>query len=273
MSRGWTVRILAALFVGAVLAFEVAPLVPVVISSFSAATIVRFPPEGFSLHWYPAIPAGHWRALGVSLAVGAAAALSACVLGVPAAFALVRGEFPGRSLIQAVLMSPLQVPLVVAGIVFMHFYFWIQRALGVALIGSVTGLTIAHAVLGVPFVIGTVGPILQRFRGELEEAALSLGASRWRTIRRVTLPVVSPGIFAGGMYAFIASFGNVAASIFLVSTRTMTLPVEIFYAMEFDMRPSILAMSTLVILLSAVLVGLVYRFMGVEPKGHAERVL
>ncbi len=270
MRRGGAGRILAALFVGAVLAFEMAPLLPVVISSFSGGDLVRFPPEGFSLRWYPAIPAAYWRALGISLVVGAGAAFCACALGVPAAFALVRGRFPGRSLVQTVLMSPLQVPLVVAGIVFMQFFFWVQRALGIPLIGSVTGLTVAHAVLGVPFVIGTAGPSLQRFREELEEAALSLGASRWRTIWRVTLPVISPGIFAGGMYAFIASFGNVAASIFLVSTRTLTLPVEIFYAMEFDMRPNVLAMSTLVILLSAVLVGFVSRFTGGEPGGQVE---
>lgn len=273
MRRAAAGRVLAVLFVAAVLAFEVAPLVPVVVSSFSGSNIVRFPPEGFSLQWYPAIPASHWRALGISLLVGGLAALTACLLGVPATFALVRGDFPGRNLVRALLMSPLQVPLVVAGIVFMHFYFWIQRAFGVPFMGSVAGLTIAHVILGLPFVISTLGPVLLRFHEELEEAALSLGASRWRTIRRVTLPVIAPGVFAGAMYAFIASFGNVAASIFLVSTRTMTLPVEIFYAMEFDMRPSVLAMSTLVIILSAVIVRLVYRFTGAEPKGQVERAL
>jgi putative spermidine/putrescine transport system permease protein len=261
-------RVMLILFVAAVLAFQLAPLMPVVVSSFSGSNIVRFPPEGFSFQWYPNIPGKYWRALGVSLLVAGLTAMFTCLLGVPATFALVRGDYPGRNLVRSILMSPLQVPLVVTGLVFMHFYFWFQRTLQVMLLGSVTGLTIAHIILSIPFMIGTLGPVLERFHEGLEEAAFSLGANRWRTILRVTLPVIAPGVFSGATYAFISSFGNVAATLFLVSTRTMTLPVEIFYAMEFEMRPNILAMSTLVILLSAVIVKILYRFTGAELKGR-----
>ncbi len=259
-------RIVQIVFVGLVVAFLIAPLIPVFVSSFSGSNLVRFPPEGFSVQWYPEIPAKYWKDLGISLLVAGLTALLTCVFGVPATFALVRGNYPGRNFFRSLLMSPLQVPLVVTGLVFMTYFFWILRTFKVSLLGSVPGLTIAHVTLGLPYVISVLGPVLLRFHEQLEEAALSLGASRWRTIKRVTLPVLSPGIFSGATYAFITSFGNVAATIFLVSTKTMTLPVEIFYAMEFDMRPYILAMSTLVVLLSAVLVNLLQRFTGADVK-------
>lgn len=99
----------------AVMVFLVSPLVPVVASSFSSSNIVIFPPEGFSLKWYPNIPANYWRSLGVSLMVAGLTAIFVCLLGVPATFALVRGNYPGRNFVRALLMLPLQVPLVVSG--------------------------------------------------------------------------------------------------------------------------------------------------------------
>lgn len=154
----------------------------------------------------------------------------------------------------------------------MQFYFFLRQIIGLSLLGSITGLTICHVILGLPFMVGTLGPVLQRFHVSLEEAALSLGANRVGTMRRVTLPVIAPGIVGGAMYAFISSFGDVAATVFLVSTKTMTLPVEMFYAMEFDMNPSVLAISTIVIILSAAFVSLIYRFTGAEGKGGAQRL-
>lgn len=264
-------QIILIMFVTGVMIFQLSPLVPVVISSFSGSSLVCFPPEGFSLNWYSKIPPNYWRALGISILVASLTALFTCLLGVPATFALLRGNYPGRNFMRALLMSPLQVPQVVSGLIFMQFFFWILRSIEIKLLGSILGLTIAHVILGLPFVISTLGPVLQRFPISLEEAALSLGASRWRTTRRVTLPIISPGIFSGAMYAFIASFGNVATTLFLVSTKTMTLPVEIFYGMEFDMRPNILAISTIVIVFSAIIVRLIYKFMGVEAKSLMQR--
>jgi len=269
--RVFSAHIILVLFVVGVMVFQLAPLVPVIVSSFSGSSLVCFPPEGFSFGWYANIPANYWRALGLSLLVAGLTAIFTSLLGVPATFALVRGSYPGRNFIRGLLVSPLQMPQVVSGLVFMQFFFWLMRTFQIKLLGAVPGLTIAHVILGLPFMISTLGPVLQRFPAGLEEAALSLGASRWRTIRRVTLPVIASGIFSGAMYAFIASFGNVATTLFLVSARTMTLPVELFYAMEFDMRPNILAISTLVIILSAIIVRLLYNFMGADVKGVMER--
>lgn len=224
------------------------------------------------MSWYANISADYWRSLGISLLVAGLTATCVCLLGVPATFALVRGSYPGRNFVHALLMSPLQVPFVVSGIVFMQFYFFLRQIIGLSLLGSITGLTICHVILGLPFMVGTLGPVLQRFHVSLEEAALSLGANRVGTMRRVTLPVIAPGIVGGAMYAFISSFGDVAATVFLVSTKTMTLPVEMFYAMEFDMNPSVLAISTIVIILSAAFVSLIYRFTGAEGKGGAQRL-
>lgn len=255
----------------AVVVFLLSPLVPVIASSFSTLDIVTFPPQGFTLKWYSNIPTTYWRSLSISLLVAGLTAIVVCLIGVPVTIALVRGNYPGRNFIRALLLSPLQVPLVVSGLVFMQFYFFVRNLTKLSLLGSVTGLTICHVILGLPFMIGALGPVLQEFHVSLEEAALSLGASPARTLRRVTLPVIAPGIFSGAMYAFISSFSDVAATLFLVSTKTMTLPVEIFYAMEFDLNPCVLAISTLVIMLCAAVVQVIFRFTGADFKGEVQR--
>jgi len=272
VTRKGNSHIILILFTIGIMVFLLSPLVPVVVSSFSRLPVVVFPPRGFTLSWYANIPAKYWGSLGTSLMVAALTATCVCLLGVPATFALVRGSYPGRNWVQALLMSPLQVPYVVSGIVFMQFFFSVQQMIGVSLLGSITGLTLSHTILALPFMVSTLGPVLQRFHGSLEEAALSLGASRVRTMQRITLPVIAPGIFAGAMFAFICSFGDVAATVFLVSSRTMTLPVEMFYAMEFDMKPSVLAISTLVIIISAAMIRLIYRFTETEGGGGGERL-
>jgi putative spermidine/putrescine transport system permease protein len=109
------------------------------------------------------------------------------------------------------------------------------------------GLYIGHLFVATPYVVGTVTAILQRFDTRLEEAAFSLGANRWSAFWRVTLPVIKPGVYAGGLYSFMVSFGDVPISIFLTSPGFVTYPVELFYVIENDFDPSILASASLVI--------------------------
>ena len=130
--------------------------------------------------------------------------------------------------------------------------------------GTFLGLVLAHIFLTTPYAIGTVGAVLQRFNLNLEEAALSLGASRWATFRRVTLPIVMPGIYAGALYAFIVSFGDVPVSLFLASPRYTTFPVEIFHSMEFDFNPAMLALSTLIIFFSLGVLWLIQRLVSLD---------
>lgn len=261
-----TVAYFAAVFV-----CLLAPLVVVIGGSFSAPasddvvmSYVQFPPERLTLKWYAEIPATQYHALGLSFGLGLCVALAACLIGVPAALGLVRGRFPGKALVGTLLRAPLQIPHVVLGIAFLQLYYLVGDRTGLYLQGTLAGLFLGHLFLATPFVIGSVGAVLQRFNDRLEEAAWTLGASRWRTLRRVTLPVIMPGIFSGGLYAFIVSFVDVPVAMFLAATGRATFPVELFYAMEQDFNPSSLASATLVTFFALVVLIGAQRMIGLD---------
>lgn len=254
-----------------VFVFLLAPLVVVVGGSFSAPaqegvimSYVQFPPERLTLKWYLEIPATHYHALVLTFGLGLGVALTACVIGVPAALGLVRGEFYGKALVGAILRAPLQIPHVVIGIAFLQLYYAVGDLTGLHLQGTLIGLYLGHVFLATPFVIGSVGAVLQRFNSRLEEAAYTLGASRWRTLRRVTLPVIAPGIFSGGLYAFIVSFVDVPVAMFLAASGRATFPVELFYSMEQDFNPSSLASASLVTLFALILLIVAQRIVGID---------
>ncbi len=230
--------------------FLLAPMVVVVGASLHGGefyTAIRFPPVEPSLRWYGEIPSSQFEALGLSFLLAGGAALGACVIGIPAALGIVRARLPGRTFISSVFRAPLQIPSIVTGIAFLQLYYLFGDATGLYFQGTFLGLYLGHLFVATPYVIGTVTAILQRFDSRLEEAALSLGASRWSTFRRVTLPVIMPGVYAGALYAFMVSFGDVPISIFLTAPGFVTYPVELFYGMENDFNPSILASASLVI--------------------------
>jgi putative spermidine/putrescine transport system permease protein len=230
--------------------FLLSPMIVVIGASFhggSYYTAVRFPPEDPSLQWYAKIPRAQFEALSLSFAIGGLAALGACIIGIPAALGIVRGRLPGRALISSLFRAPLQIPAIVTGIAFLQLYYLFGDATGLYLQGTFLGLYLGHLFVATPYVVGTVTATLQRFDMRLEEAALSLGASRWSTFRRVTLPVIKPGVYAGSLYAFMVSFGDVPVSIFLTAPGYVTYPVELFFSMENDFDPSIMASASLVI--------------------------
>lgn len=266
-----TGRVLSALLLGFVAVYLLAPLVVVAGASFSGAetggliiSYVEFPPKRLTLDWYRAITVGTYQAIGLSLVLAALAAVGGCVLGVPAALGLVRGRFPGRALAEAAFRAPLQVPAVVVGIAFLQLSYVVGEATGIELQGSFAGLAIAHVFLATPFVTGATAAVLARFNPRLEEAALTLGASRWSTFRRVTWPVILPGVASGAAYGFLVSFVDVPVSLFLSRPGLVPYPVELFGAMQQEFSPAILASATLVILLSAVLLLAVHRLAGLD---------
>lgn len=250
--------------VGAVFVFLLAPVIMVAAASFDYGerAFVVFPPERFTLDAYRHIPHTQINALRVSVMVGACAALIASLIGVPAALGVVRGGMHGKTLILAMFRAPLQIPGVVTGLAFLKGYYLIGDATGLYATGSFLGLVIAHSFVATPYVIGTLVPMLQRFNVRLEEAALSLGASRWSTFRRVTLPLMMPGIFGGALYAFVVSFGDVPVAVFISSPEYTTFPVEVFLTLEQEFEPTLLATSTIVILLSLGVVILIQRLAG-----------
>ena len=234
------------------------PIAFVMIASFDYGqrAYVVFPPEHFTLESYWRIPTRYWDSLWISVRVAFLCMLISCAIGIPAAIGIVRSSLPGKAALLAVFRAPMQIPAVVSGVAFLHLYYLIGPLLGLQFVGSFVGMVIAHVFAATPYVVGTLVSVLQRFNYELEEAALVLGASRWGTFRQVTLPMLKPGLFAGALYAFMISFAEVPISVFLAGSRMVTFPVEVFNSMLFDFEPSILAISSIVTILSLTLVWL-----------------
>ena len=247
--------------------FLLSPMIVVIGASFQGGefnTAIRFPPQDPSFQWYLEIPKDQIRALGISLLLASAATLGACIIGIPAALGIVRSRLKLKTLISAIFRSPLQIPAVVSGIAFLQLFYFIGDSTGFYWQGTIVGLAIGHIFVATPFVIGSVVAVLQRFDTRLEEAALIHGASRWRAFRRVTLPVIMPGVYAGGLYGFMVSFGDVPLSIFLTAPGFVTYPVEIFFDMENDFDPSMLASGSVVIYTCLILLLVVQRLIGLE---------
>lgn len=264
-ARVWMTRIPIASVVSVVYVFLLAPLVVVAVGSLEGRTsaVFHFPPEQLSLAHYWAIPARYFQTLATSLLVATVAAAVGCLVGIPAALGLVRGRWPCEEFIAALFRLPLQIPFVVTGVAFLQLYY-LASDFGLRLAGTFLGLVLAHMFLATSYVVGTVGAVLLRFNVHFEEAALSLGASRWATFRQVTLPLIMPGVYAGALYAFIVSFGDIPVALFLAGPKYTTFPVEIFHAIQFDFHPAMLSISTLIILFSLVVLWFIQWLTGLD---------
>jgi len=259
-------QILAGLILAVAYIIVLGPIVFVCIASFDygARAYVIFPPERFTLESYWQIPQRYWDALWVSVRLAAVTMVAACAIGIPAAIGVVRGRFAGKRLILTMFRFPLQIPSVVSGVAFLQAYYAVGDWTGWHGVGSFAGLAIAHTFAATPYVVGTMVTALQRFDDSVEEAAVILGASTMGTLWQVTLPMLRPGIFAGALYAFMVSFAEVPMSVFLTGSTLLTFPVEVFNSMQFDFEPTILAISTLVTVVSLFVVWLVQRIVGLD---------
>ncbi len=237
------------LFVGLVLAYLVFPVFVVAPVSFSSAKYLQFPPPGWSLQWYENYFSrpGWVPATFVSIRVALITTVLATVLGTAASLALVRGRFPGRNAVNSFLVSPLVVPGIIVAI---GIYFFFAQA---RLVGSPIGLALAHTALALPFVVTNVSATLHGFDERLEYAAMNLGANRWQTFRRVTLPIIRPGVFAGSLFAFITSFDELIVALFVSGTGAVTLPRKMWDSLRQEIDPTIAAVSTVLIAFSIVI--------------------
>jgi putative spermidine/putrescine transport system permease protein len=231
-----------------VLAYLIFPVFVVVPVSFSSAKYLQFPPPGLSLQWYEKyLGRSDWTGATVlSLQVGLATAALATVLGTAAALALVRGRFWGRNAINSFLVSPLIIPSIIVAIGIYFFYARLQ------LIGSPAALVLAHTALAIPFVVVNVSATLYGFDERLEHAAMNLGANRWQTFTKVTLPLIRPGVFAGALFAFITSFDELIVALFISGTGAVTLPRKMWDGLRQEIDPTIAAVSSLQIGISVV---------------------
>lgn len=250
--------------VGIVLAFLMLPLVAVMVSSFSGGPPMAFPPQRFTLRWYEAISADYYGALRTSLIVAVGATALSVVIGTLAALALRRGRMRGQRLLSILCMSPLMVPTLVIGVAGFQFTLVLWDIFHLSIADTIIVLTLGHAAFCVPFVIRSALVAQAHYDLTLEEAAQNLGATPVETFFRVTLPLLMPGIITGGIFAFLASFDDVPVALLLGGSNTVTLPVKILTSIEFSFEASIMAVATLVVIVSLVLMLIVDRLIGLE---------
>ena len=247
IERVWyfTLRGLAVL----TLLYLILPVLAIVPLSFSSSTFLVYPIPGWSLRWYQnLIASDEWRmAAKNSFIVAPSATVLATVLGTLAAIGLTKANFKGKALLMAILISPMIVPVVVVG-VGMYLFF---APLGLA--NTYIGLIMAHASLGVPFVVTTVAATLQGFNYNLVRASLSLGANPVKTFFSITLPVIAPGVISGALFAFATSFDEVVVTLFLAGADQTTLPRQMFTGMRENISPTIAALATILIVFSTCL--------------------
>jgi putative spermidine/putrescine transport system permease protein len=246
--------------VSATLLFIAAPMLVTISLSVSDSQFVAFPPRGFTLDWYGKVLADpdFQSALSFSLWLAGFATAGALLLGVPAAFALIRFPVPGGAALRSLLLSPLIFPVLVTGLALLQLF-------SIAGWRSVpVNLLIAHILVTSPYVVRTVSASLMLADVTLEEAARTLGANRWRTFRRVTLPQIAPGVVAGALFAFMVSFDNYPVSMWLADAQNNPMPMLIFQKATGVFDPSVATISTLLIGLAVVVVLIMERLVGLK---------
>jgi ABC-type spermidine/putrescine transport system permease subunit II len=232
-----------------VIIFMVVPTIIVVLLSFSGDKFIRFPPQSWGLRQYETLVGNdEWLApLWRSLGLGVAAALLAVIIGFSAVMALYRTAAPGKELLQFLGLGPLLAPSVAYAVALYGLFADLR------LLGSFFGLLMVHITMALPFVLLIIGAAISRVPRELELAALSLGASRTRAWRDITLRLLLPALVASFIFAFIGSFDEAIVTSFLASIGFVTLPVEIFSSVRFGVDPVITAIATLLTLVTALL--------------------
>lgn len=247
-------------FHAAFLLFILAPLVVVVLVSFTSKGYISMPFSGASLRWYETISSypdfitAFWR----SVQLGVAAATIAVILAVPAGMAIAWHRFPGRDFVLGLVLSPLAVPPIVLGIALLHF---LSRIGGE---DTMVGLVAAHTVVVLPYVIRLVVAGATGIDPTVAQAAESLGASAQTVFRRIQLPMILPGIAGGWLIAFITSFDELSMTIFVAAPQTQTLPVKMYAYIANTVDPLLASISTVLMVLALVMMLLLEYFYGLE---------
>jgi putative spermidine/putrescine transport system permease protein len=253
-SRPWARGVLVTVSL-LILAFLAVPAFFMVPVSFTTGGFIDWPPQGFSLKWYRAyLESPQWMAATVrSVGVGVVSATLAMLIGVPAAFALARREFTGKTGALALILSPLVIPRMIIAVALFYLYARI------GLVGTSLGLVLGHAVLAIPFVVVTVMAVLKNYDERLDQAASSLGANRARTLYHVTLPLIRGGLVAAFLFAFVTSFDELTIALFVTGGLTTTLPKQMWDDALLKVSPTLAAVSTVLIVFVAVTIWLAER--------------
>jgi len=260
---GWDVRsqrIVFGILTGIAVLFLIVPTIVMLLTSFTASESLHFPPQGYSLRWYTALlDADQMQAAALSsLIVATWTMVISVVLGTSAALAIARSASRWARIADVLFMSPLILPALAFGfaaLVYIHLLGFHP---------SIPLLVVGHVVVCVPFVLRTTIAAMMQVDPALFDASTSLGAGRWMTFRRVTLPLIGRGIGAGAFLAFMASFDNVPVSLFLADERTEMLPIHLWQQIDTNLDVRTAAISGVIVLATILLMVLAERFAGLS---------
>ncbi|UXN57607.1 ABC transporter permease subunit [Phyllobacterium zundukense] len=238
-------RIIGGLYVALAMAFLQFPGLVIVVMSFSAGAFLEFPPAGFSLKWYYAVlgDPGWMGSFFTSLKLGVAVAILSTIIGTLAAYGIDRTSPRLRNILTMAILTPITAPVIVMGVA---AYFGL---LNLGLIGSTTGVVLAHSVGAIALVVVTVSATFANFDKQLERAALSMRANPLRTFVRVTLPLIRPGIIGGALFAFISSFDEVVVTSLVGGFSVYTLPLKMLENLKQQIDPTLAAVGSLLTLM------------------------
>lgn len=249
-----------------IFAFIYLPVAVLVVFSFNQERINAVW-TGFTFDWYVRLlsDSSMHEAIWNSLVVGIASTIIATILGTLLAYGMHKYRFPGKTLLLSILYLPIIIPEIVMAVAMLSFYVWIQLALGT------TSIIIAHVSFNISFVAVVVMARLAGLDPELESAAKDLGATPWQAFRKVTLPLITPGIVAGALLAFTLSWDDFLIAFFTAGVGSTTLPMRVYSMIKFGVSPEINAVSTLMLLFSMILIFVALRIQGIHSAAGVER--
>lgn len=243
-----------------VLGFILTPIWITVAVSFNKGSYIVFPPKGLSLRWYGEFFNDYsWiMVFKNSLIIATATMFVSTTVGVLSALGYMKRKFPGRNLINLAIMMPFLVPGIIIGICLLIF---LQK---LHLNGTYAAVVIGHSLWGIPTVFLLVQAVLSGYDFTVEDAARDLGAGPVRTFFSITLPCIRPGVLTAMIFSFITSFGEFNIALFLSAPHTMTMPVQIWNSLKYEVTPIVAAVSTVMILMTLVGIGAGARFIGIK---------
>jgi len=218
--------------------------------SFNVSKYSVFPPPGMTTRWYveAAQDPNVWLSIKNSLLISVCASLGATTIGTLAAMGFVRNRFRMREVLSVLFLSPMIIPEIITGIALLSLATLLNIKGGYLLI------VIGHILVGLPFVMTVVSARLHGFDASLEEAAMDLGADEVTTFRRVTMPLIMPGIIGGALLSFTISFDNFLMTYLLAGSGIMTVPIQIYSMVRFEINPKVHALSAVIVVISMTLI-------------------
>ena len=248
------------LLVGLLYLFLLAPILVVVPLSFSNDNYLTFPPQSWGVRWYAEMLHHETliQAFWISLGIASVVTVLSLLAGIPAAYAIRRYQFRGREAVLNLFTAPLLLPSIVLGLAILLVFVRLE------LLGTFTGLVIAHLIVTTPYVIRIMITAFSTLPPSVEEAATMLGASPFTVFRRITLPLMMPGLVASSALSFLLSFDEVVISLFITGPRMTTLPVEIFNYVESRTDPMTASISVVLIAATLLIIFVIERTLGLS---------